>query len=98
MDRMTVASLLFAGASVLASAVHNGNVATSARHACALILPLAVIAFPEAIDAGYRRSFRGSAHGGEGPTPAILIRVAAVCLLIVFVAVHHCIAVGEKGQ
>jgi hypothetical protein len=96
-ERVIVAALLFAGASVLASAIHNGNATMAARHACALLLPLAVIAFPEAIEAGYRRSFRGSAHGGEGPTPAIVIRVAAWCLLIVLVVIHHCIADGGQG-
>jgi len=48
-ERMTVAALRFAGASVLASAIHNGNVELAARHAFALLFPLAVIAYPEAV-------------------------------------------------
>ena len=94
MDRMTVAALIFASVSVLATAVRNDNAEASVRHACMLLLPLAAIAFPEAMEAGYRRSWRGRAHGGEVPTPAIIIRVVAWALLIVLVAAHHCMPVA----
>jgi hypothetical protein len=95
-DRVTVAALLFAGVSVLATSV-SGDGSVAARHACMLLLPLAVIAFPEAIEAGYRHSRRGFAHGGEGPTPAIVIRVVAWGLLIVLVAAHHCMPSAEHA-
>lgn len=58
------------------------------RHACLLLLPLAVIAFPEAIEAGYRRSWRGIGHGDDGPVPATMIRIVAWGLLIILVVAH----------
>jgi hypothetical protein len=80
-------------------AANTGSAEASARHAGMLLLPLAAIAFPEAMDAGYRRSCRGIAHGGEGPTPAILVRIAAWVLLVVSVAAHHyyCMNVERAG-
>jgi len=90
MDRSGVWGLVVAGGSVLASAARAGNAELTVRHACSLILPAAVIAFPEVSDVIFRRSWRGLAHGGEGPAPAVVIRLAAWILLIVLVLVHQC--------
>ena len=89
MDRATVVALLLGGGSVVASYVGDGNMGAAVRHGLALLLPLVVIAFPEAIDIHFRRSWRGHAHGGEGPAPAALIRPVAWFLLITLVVVHH---------
>ena len=89
MDRSGLWGLVVAGGSVLVSAVSARSVELTVRHACFLILPLAAIAFPEASDDVFRRSWRGLAHGGEGPAPAVVIRLAAWVLLIVLVLVHH---------
>jgi hypothetical protein len=90
MDRSSVWGLVVAGGSVLVSAARAGSVELTVRHACSLILPLAVIAFPEVSEVTFRRSWRGLAHGGEAPAPAAVIRLAAWGLLIVLVLVHHC--------
>ena len=97
MDRVTLAALIFALASVLATTVQNGNAEASVRHAGILLLPLAAIAFPEAMEAGYRQSIRGFIHGGEGPTPAIVIRIVACGALVVFVVIHHCMVNAEHA-
>jgi hypothetical protein len=88
-DRSSLLALLVAGGSTLAIGVRTGNFELTVRHACFLILPLVVIAFPEVSDFIYRRSWAGLAHGGEGPTPAVVIRLAAWLLLIVVVLVHQ---------
>ena len=90
MNRSGVWGLIVAGCSVLVSAASARNVEITVRHACSLLLPLAVIAFPEVSDVLFRRSWRGLAHGGEGPAPAVVIRLAAWILLIVLVLVHQC--------
>lgn len=90
MDRSGVWGLIVAGCSVLASAASARNVELTVRHACSLLLPLAVIAFPEVSDVIFRPSWRGLAHGGEGPVPAAVIRLAAWALLIVLVLARHC--------
>jgi hypothetical protein len=89
MDRVTIAALVVACASVILSVVLGHDAEQSAGHALLLVVPLALIAFPDAIEAGVRHSFRGTGHGGQGPTPGCFIRVAAWGLLVVLVIVHH---------
>lgn len=89
MDCSSLFALLVAGGSTLTIGVSTGNFELTVRHACSLILPLVVIAFPEVSDFLYRRSWAGLAHGGEWPAPAAVIRLAAWVLLIVLVLVHH---------
>lgn len=89
MDRSSLWGLVVAGGSVLVSATSARNAELTMRHGCSLLLPLVVIAFPEASDSVFRRSWSGLAHGGEGPAPAMVIRLAAWVLLIVLVMVHH---------
>jgi hypothetical protein len=89
MDRSGVWGLVVAGGSVLVSAARARIAELAVRHGCSLLLPLVVIAFPEASDFIFRRSWSGLAHGGEGPTPAMVIRLAAWVLLIALVMVHH---------
>lgn len=89
MDRSGVWGLVVAGGSVLVSAASARNAEFTVRHGCSLLLPLVVIAFPEVSDFIFRRCWSGLAHGGEGPAPAMVIRLAAWVLLIVLVLVHH---------
>ena len=91
MDRVTLAAIAVACASVAVSAALHPDVALPVRHAAALVIPLTLIAFPSANEAGFRSTFRGVVHGGEGPTPAALVRIAAWVLLVILVVVHHAI-------
>lgn len=89
MDLVTIAALVFAIASVVVSMIFHGNSEAPVRHAFTLLFPLALIAFPEAMEASFRGTFRGMAHGGEGPTPGSLLRFVAWGLLVILVVVHH---------
>ena len=89
MDRVTIAALIVACASVIVSSIFHHDAELPVRHAFALVIPLALIAFPEAIEAGFRSTLRGMAHGGEGPTPGSIMRFVAWGLLVVLVVVHH---------
>lgn len=88
LDRVTIAALVVAGVSVAVSFGVHPRAEVPIRHAFALVIPLAIIVFPGIIEAGFRGSYRGRAHGGE-PTPEVFIRVAAWVLLGVIVIVHH---------
>lgn len=100
MERGTIAALIVAFASLIASVVWHHNARLLYYHAIALILPLGCIAFPEIVEAAYRSSFHGQVHGGSGATPAFVIRIAAWALLVVVVFVHHTVAFarGSAGQ
>jgi hypothetical protein len=88
-DRATIPAFVAAGASLTASLLVGDSIERMVRHAVALIVPLALIAFPEIADAAFRRSWSGFTFGGEGPTPATMIRVGAGVLLVVFIGTHH---------
>ncbi len=88
-DRSRLLAFLVAGGSTLAIGARTGNFELTVRHACFLLLPLVVIAFPEVSDFLFRRSWAGLAHGGEGPTPAVVIRLAAWLALFMVVLFHQ---------
>jgi hypothetical protein len=92
MDRITIAAAIFAGASVVASLLTGHDSGATSRHAFMLVLPLAVIAFPQLLDIGFRNSWDGMSHGGEGPTPGGILRIGAWLLLIALVIAHHSMA------
>ena len=92
-DRSSKLALLLASGSVLVNHVSMGNLEFTLRYACALVLPLGVILYPEESDYIFRRSWHGIAHGGEGPAPAAIIRVAAWILLIAITLIPHGCAV-----
>jgi hypothetical protein len=89
MNRATIAAVFVACLSVVIGVASRENPETLVRHACLLILPLAVIVFPEALEAGFRSTFRGQTHADASPTPGVLLRVAAWGLLLILVVVHH---------
>lgn len=88
MERMTIAAFVVASASVIVSWVYHHDAKWPFRHACGLVLPLVIIAFPEAMETAFRSSFRGRAHGGE-PTPGSIMRVVGWGLLVILVVMHH---------
>jgi hypothetical protein len=94
-DLVTLAAILVAGVSLAASALLYDSLAMTFRFGCALLVPLAAIAFPEVLDAMFRRSRSGFSHGGEGPTPPLIIRVGAWLLLIVTIVAHHALALAR---
>jgi hypothetical protein len=89
MDRVTIAALVVATCSLCASFVFQRDAALTVKFAIALLIPLAVIAFPEACEAALRSTLRGRAHSDERPTPSFMVRLAAWVLLVVLVVVHH---------
>lgn len=89
MDRGTIASLAIACVSLMTSVVVNQNAKPTYYHALALLLPLVCIAFPEIAEAACRVGFRGRVHVGTGPTPGLLIRIAAWACLLAVVFAHH---------
>jgi hypothetical protein len=95
MDRITIAALIAAFGSVLTSLAMNHDTASAFRHASVLLLPLAIIAFPESFEGGFRCTFRGMAHGGDGPVPSTMIRISASILLVVAIVVHHFLAAAH---
>jgi hypothetical protein len=96
MERVTIAALTVACASVAVSLLYHHNAEMPVRHAFTLVLPLAVIAFPEAVEAGFRSTFHGRAHGGDGLAPGSITRWVAWALLACLVIAHH--AVGLAGR
>jgi hypothetical protein len=98
LDRVTLTSLLVATASVLASAVAWGDVGYTVRHVCSLVVPLAVIAFPECLDVGFRRSWSGFPHSGAGLAPGVVVRVGGWLLLLTLIAVHHYLAIAGMSR
>jgi hypothetical protein len=93
MDAVTITAVVVASVSVLSSVLIHDSLAMAVGHAIALLVPLVIIAFPESIDSGFRSTFRGLTHDSGGPTPGILLRVAAWALLIAVVVVHHSVGV-----
>lgn len=89
MDRGTWAALIIAGASVATSAWFHFTPLGTVRYACALLFPLAVIAWPAAFESAYRRDRSGPSTGGEGPVPAGMVRVVAWLLLLTMIAARH---------
>ena len=92
LDRVTIPAFVVAGASLVVSAFFHGNLAGTVGYGCFMVLPLSVIAWPEVADAAFRHSWSGFTHGGEGPTPAPPLRVAAWALLLTVIVVHHFMA------
>jgi len=84
-------ALLAVALSVLRSAVVHQAYLIPLRHAPALCVPLAVIAFPEGVDAAFRRSFRARGQGISESSSIGLIRGAGWILLLTQIAVHHLI-------
>jgi hypothetical protein len=93
LDWATLLALAIAAVSVVVSALVRGNPAVTFRHVCVLLLPLAAIAWPEFLDGVFRHARSGYVHGGEGPAPALLVRIAAWILLSVIVVVHHIVGI-----
>jgi hypothetical protein len=89
----TVAALLLAGASVLATVVHTGSIEIAVRQGLLLAVFVAVIAYPEVAEAVYRHTRRGSVRGGDGPTPAGMIRVVGWICLIALAVAHYATAI-----
>lgn len=88
MDRALVGAIAASCVSVLACLVRHHDAGLTFRHVLALFFPLAVIAFPEPIEEGFRRSFRGRVHGGEA-VPGAFLQIGAWALLIAVIFVHH---------
>jgi hypothetical protein len=97
MDRTTIAALIVAFASVLASLAMDHNTVSTFRHASILLLPLAIIAFPEPFEDGFRCTFRGMAHGGDGPIPGTMMRISAWILLVAAIVARHFLAAANVG-
>lgn len=89
MDRVTVAALVVAATSVIASLGSGQDGVHCAFYGLWLAVPVVIIAYPEIADWAFRTSRSGFVHGGEGPVPATLIRASAWILLVVIIVVHH---------
>jgi hypothetical protein len=85
--RPLLAALGIAAASVAASHWFQPGYPTF-RHAASLLLPLAVFAFPQYLEAGSRMAWRGEGRFGV-PAPAIILQVAAGLALVALIAAHH---------
>lgn len=88
-DRSVASAFVLASISLAISALLGDNARRICVHVMCLGFPLTVIAWPDMIEALFRVSRSGFVHGGEGPTPGVLIRVAAWLLFVVIVVVHH---------
>ena len=94
MNLGTVAALLLAGVSVLATVVQTGSMEIAGRQALLLAVFVAVIAYPEVAEAVYRHTRRGIVRGGDGPTPGGMIRFVGWICLIAMVAVYYATAIA----
>lgn len=94
MNLGTVAALLLAIVSVLATVVQTGRMEIAARQGLLLSVVVAVIAYPEVAEAAYRHTRRGSVRGNDGPTPARMIRLVGWICLIALVAVYYAAAIA----
>ncbi len=89
MDRATVAALVVAATSVIASLVSGQSEVHCAFYGLWLIVPVLIIAYPEIAEWAFRTSRSGFVHGGESPVPPTMIRASAWVLLVVIIVVHH---------
>ena len=88
LDRGTLAAIVIACVSIAASGLAGHDARVTAGHAVLLAISIGIIAFPDVINMGYRRTYQAMAHGSE-PTPALLVRIAAWILLLVLVISLH---------
>ena len=88
MERVPLVAILVSTISLAACVFRGDDAESFVRHALCLAICAVIIAIPDHIEASYRISFRGSAHGGE-PTPAAALQVVAWMLLIALIALHH---------
>src|SRR5690606_41707051 len=83
-DLSTWGALAVAAISLAVSAWSSQRAGENVFYAVVLLPLVLVIAWPEIAAAGWRASLKGFQHGGEGPSPAWLIRIAAwLCLAAV---------------
>ncbi|HEY1068595.1 MAG TPA: hypothetical protein VGE52_20895 [Pirellulales bacterium] len=93
MDRSTAAALGLAGLSVVAILILQQNVMPAVRLAFALVLPLALIAFPEALATGF-----SMAEGSKDSTPPAFIRFTAWLLLVTMISVVFVVRLTPRSR
>jgi hypothetical protein len=89
MDRHVIIAAGVATTSVVVSFLRFDHARLAVLHAMSMIVPLALIAFPDAFDAAFGRLVRLVAKDANPATPAIMLQVSGWLLLVAIVATQH---------